>query len=375
MRIFRNSLLYLLCFTLFLSGPALRAQPPAPAPDIIIFPNGDKLSGHFVSATRSSMKFHSDALGDITIDWSKIKELHTAGQVAVIREGEKLAKHSAAVAIPQGSLNVENKSLQLISPLQPPQTIPLSDTGAIVDQQSFEMATSHSPGLLEDWTGTVTLGASLVNATQENRTFTGAIGLTRAEPSENWLAPINRTSLDFAAAYGDLSQPKTPTVKTSIFDGDIERDQYFSDTVFAFGRAGYDHNFSQGLDLQQTYSGGAGWTLIQKDNETLDLKAGLSYLRQQFQTGPDMDLIGSIFDEHVKRGFKRGLVIDQHLSFEPAWNNSRAFSGLFSAQLTMPVSKRVSASTGIIDTFLNDPPPGFQKNSFQFTLGFSYVLK
>jgi hypothetical protein len=35
----------------------------------------------------------------------------------------------------------------------------------------------------------------------------------------------------------------------------------------------------------------------------------------------------------------------------------------------------VSASTGIIDTFLNDPPPGFQKNSFQFTLGFSYVLK
>jgi uncharacterized protein DUF481 len=361
--------------TLFLHAPALLAQPAAPAPDAIIFPNGDKLSGHFVSATGSSMKFHSDALGDITVDWSKIKELHTAAKVAVIRKGEKLAKHTAAGSVPQGTLTVEDKNLQLTSPPQPPQTIPLSDTSAIVDQPSFEKATTHTPGLLDDWGGGVTLGASLVNATQDSRTFTGGINLTRTEPSENWLEPSNRTSLDFSAAYGDVSQPKTPTVKTSIFDGNVERDQYFGDGLYAFGRAGYDHNFSQGLTLQQTYSGGAGWTIIQKDNETFDLKAGLSYVRQQFQTGPDQDLVGSLFAEHLRRSFKRGMVVDQHLSVSPAWTNTRAFSGIFSTMLTLPVSKRINASTGVIDTFLNDPPPGFQRNSFQFTLGLTYLLK
>ena len=42
-------------------------------------------------------------------------------------------------------------------------------------------------------------------------------------------------------------------MKTSIYHADAERDEYFSPAVFAFGQAQYDHNFSQGLDLQQTY--------------------------------------------------------------------------------------------------------------------------
>jgi hypothetical protein len=35
----------------------------------------------------------------------------------------------------------------------------------------------------------------------------------------------------------------------------------------------------------------------------------------------------------------------------------------------MAVYKYLSASTGIIDTFLNDPPFGFKKDSLQFTPG------
>jgi len=344
-------------------------------PDTILFPNGDKLSGHFISATDKSLKFKSDALGDITVDWSKIKELHTSGKVAVIRKGEKLSRHAAAANIPQGTLNVENLNVQLTAPPQPPQSVPLASTSAIVDQPSFEKAVNRSPGFFQDWNGTVTLGASLVDATQDSQTFTGAIGLVRAEPTEAWLNPRYRTSFDFTASYGDISQPHTPTIKTSIFHGDAEQDEYFGHNLFGFGRADFDHNFSQGLTLQQTYSGGIGWTAIQTANQELDLKAGVSYVRQQFQAGPDQDIIGSIFAQHYKRTFKRGLVLDQRLAFTPAWNQPRDYSAQFGTLVTMPVFKRISASTGIIDTFLNDPPPGFQKNSFQFTLGFTYLLK
>jgi Protein of unknown function, DUF481 len=357
---------------LALSPALVRAQA---GPDTILFPNGDKLSGHFESATDKSVKFKSDALGEITVDWSKIKELHTSTKVAVIRKGEKLSRHVAAATIPQGTLAVENQTAELTAPPQPPQSVPLALTSAIVDQPSFEKAVNRSPGFLQDWGGTVTLGAALVDATQDSSTFMGAISLVRAEPTEAWLNPRRRTIFDFTASYGDISQPNTPTVKTSIFHGDAEQDEYFDHNVFAFGRADFDHNFSQGLTLQQTYSGGIGWTVIQTANQELDLKAGVSYVQQQFQTGPDQDIIGSVFAQHFKRTFKRGLVLNQRLTFTPAWNQSRDYSGQFGTLVTMPVFKRVSASTGIIDTFLNDPPPGFQKNSFQFTLGFTYVLK
>jgi hypothetical protein len=373
---FTHRLTFCVVFTLLLLTFPVLAQPPAaPGPDTIIFPNGDKLSGHFISATGSAVKFKSDALGDLTIDWSKIQELHTAEKVAIIRKGVELSKHANPSSVPQGTLTVENQNAQVAAPPQPAQSIPLSDTSAIVDQPSFERALTQKPGFLADWAGTVTAGASLVNATQDNRTFNGAVSLVRAEPAETWLSPSNRTSVDFSATYGDISQPNTPTIKTSIFHGDAERDEYFTDGVFAFGRADFDHNYSQGLNLQQTYSGGIGWTAIQTSNQTLDVKGGMSYVRQQFQAGPDQSLIGSIIGEHYNRTFKRGLVLDQHLTLFPAWNNLNAYSALFSTMFTLPVYKRVSASTGIIDTFLNDPPPGFQKNSFQFNFGLTYVLR
>jgi hypothetical protein len=362
--------LALVCFAL-----RLPAQAPTPGPDTIVFVNGDKLAGHFVSSSGASVKFKSDVLGDITVDWSKVKELHTSSKVAVIRKGVELRKHSDPSTIPQGTLSMENQNVQVVSPPQPPQSIPVSDTSVIIGQPSFEKALNREPGFLHGWTGAVTLGGTFIHATQDNETFNGAISLVRAEPEENWIAPRNRTIFDFSASYGELSQPGTPTVKTSIFHGDAERDEYLSQRMFVFGEAVYDHNFSQGLDLQQVYGGGLGWTVIQDANQTLDLKGGMSYIRQQFQAPPDQDLIGSTFAEHYKRKFKRGLVADEQLSITPAWNNTSDYSAAFSTLVAMPVYKHLSASTGIIDTFLNDPPAGFKKNSFQFTLGLTFTLQ
>ena len=346
----------------------------AQAPDTIVFVNGDKLAGHFVSSSGASVKFKSDVLGDITVDWSKVKELHTASKVAVIRKGVEIHKHTDTSTIPQGTLSMENQNIQVASPPQPPQTIPVADASVIVDQPAFENAIHHAPGFLHGWNGAITLGGSFVHATQDSETFNGAINLVRAEPGESWIAPRNRTIFDLSAAYGELSQPGTPTVKTSIFHGDAERDEYFSQRIFGFGQAAFDHNFSQGLDLQQIYGGGIGWTVIQDPNQTLDLKGSMSYIRQQFQTAPDQSLIGSTFAEHYHRKFKHGLVADEQLSITPAWNNSSDYSASFTALLALPVYKRLSVSTGIIDSFLNDPPPGFKKNSFQFNLGLTYTL-
>jgi len=366
------------CLLCFLAALAASGQAPEPArgPDTILFTNGDKLAGKFVSSTGASVKFKSDAIGDITVDWSKVKELRTAGKVAVLRKGVTVRKRTDLATIPQGTLNVENQQIELAaSPAAPaPPAIPVAEANVIIDQPAFEKAVSHEEGFFHDWKGTITLGGTLVQATQNNRTFTGAISLVRVDPSEAWIAPRNRTSFNASAAYGELSQPNTPTVKTSIYHADAERDEYFDHRLFVFGQGAFDHNFSQGLDVQQVYGGGLGWTMLQDPNQTLDLKASMNYVRQQFTDAPDMNLIGSVFAEHYNRKFKHGLIADQLLSVLPAWNNTSAYSATFTTLLTMPVYKRLGASSGVIDTFLNDPPPGFKKNSFQFTLGFTYTL-
>jgi Protein of unknown function, DUF481 len=378
--ILRNHLLPVYCSLLWWGtvGSSVYAQAagePKTGADVLLFSDGERLTGHFVKSTKSSLTFKSDALGEITVDWSKVKELESSAKVAVIPKGVRIRRPADAVNIPQGTLSMQDQQLRLTgAPPAAPRSIPVADAGTIVDQAEFEKVLTHNPGFFEAWKGTVTVGAALVNATQSSESFTGAVSLVRAIPTENWLDPRDRTSVNLAAVYGEVMQPSTPTIKTAIFHGDFERDEYFSPRAYGFGQAAFDHNFSQGLDLQQTYSGGLGRTLIEGANQTLDIKASVSYVRQQFQGNPNEDLIGSIFAEAYNRKFKRGMILDQHLVFTPAWNNTNAFSAAFNTLLTMPVYKRVNGSAGFIDTFLNNPPPGFRKNSLQLTIGLTYAL-
>jgi hypothetical protein len=245
----------------------------------------------------------------------------------------------------------------------------------VIQEPDFNKAMTYRPNVFEGWKGTASLGISLVEATQKSETYTSSINLSRLLPAENWLEPNNRTTLTFASTYGSLSQPGAATVKTSILHADAERDQYFTPNVFVLANAGFDHDFSQGLDLQQSYGGGLGWTVLKTANETFDLKGELDYVDQQFQaSSQNQKLLGSIFSEGFSRGFAHKIQLHEQLSINPAWTNLRAYSASGTVSLTMPVFKRIGVTLGSSDTFLNDPSPGFRKNSFQFTTSLSYTV-
>jgi hypothetical protein len=71
-------------------APNLRAQaakPDAkPEPDVLIFTDDEKLIGHLVRATGASVTFKSDMAGEVTVEWSKIRELRTRQPFAVVRK-------------------------------------------------------------------------------------------------------------------------------------------------------------------------------------------------------------------------------------------------------------------------------------------------
>ncbi|HEY6341744.1 MAG TPA: DUF481 domain-containing protein [Bryobacteraceae bacterium] len=350
---------------------------PKPMPDVLTFTNGEKLIGHLVRSVGGSVTFHSDTLGDVTVDWGKIQQLDTFQQFAVIPKGAKLRGQQDAGSVPQGTVSVKDNTVTVTpAPGQGAQTVPVGNTGYIVDEARFRSIILHQPHFLAGWTGAVTAGASFLEATQNNHTFFGAVNLVRAVPTENWLPLRNRTIIDFNGAYSLLMQPHTPQVRTDLYHALAERDEYFTARVYGFGLAAFDHNSAQGLDLQQIYGGGIGWTIIDTANQTFDVKGTVNYQRQQFlASAVTQSLVGSTFTEHYNRKLPHGLVFNEQLSVVPAWSNTHAYWMAFNTSVTMALSRRFSFSTGIIDTYLNNPPPGFQKNSFQLTAGVSYSLQ
>ena len=344
-------------------------------PDVLIFLDGEKLIGHLEKSIGNSVTFKSDMAGEVTVDWSKVKELHSGQKFAVVKKDTKL-RWRQQVDVPQGTISVADQKIE-VNTAQPPApvTIPISNIGEVIDQATFDKAVLQKPGLFEDWTGSATLGISLVNGTQSSESYTSAISLQRALPTESWLEPSNRTILNFNSAYGQLRQPATPLVKTSLYHGSAERDQYFQPRLYAFANASFDHDYSQGLDLQQTYGGGLGWAAVKRANQELDLKGELDYVNQEFfDAASNQKLLGSIFSETYSHTFRKKIVFREQISLDPAWTNLHASTGNGNLTLTVPVIKRMGLTLSSADQYLNDPSPGFKKNSYQFSTGLTYTV-
>jgi hypothetical protein len=372
------------------------AAKSATPPDVIVFANGDQLTGKFVREVDGTVTFHSDIVGDVNVSWDKIKELHTSGAVAVLQKGVVVTRKTPMAQIPTGAMAVTDQTITLQPAPSSPATapIPVKNAEYVVDQGTLTKELRGEPGFFQAWNGTATAGATIVAATQDQYTFNGAVGLIRVVPTVSWLSPRNRTTADFIGSYGKITQPSftsggvfTPSTETKsdVYHADAERDEYFSPRFYGLGQVAFDHNFSQSLDLQQIYGGGIGWTAIKDPKQELDLKGTIQYEKQTFENitpgsgqSPDQDLIGSTIAAAYTVHVLKGIVFNQGLNYIPAFNVARAWSVSEADTLTFPAYKNFGFTVGTLDSYLNDvafTEPPTKRNSFQFTMGVTYTFK
>lgn len=388
-------------FALETGTPSSFAQGPAAAatPDVLVLSNGDTLHGKLVNEAGGKVTFHSDSLGDVSIGWDKIKELHTSGSYSILEKNFKPKGKKNAPQIPSGTLEVENKSIT-VHPEggATPAPIPVGNAVYIMDTGMLDKQLFHHPGIMTGWNGAATAGAAIVAATQNQYTFSGGVGLVRVIPTVSWLTTRNRTAIDFTGSFGKITQPSytvpasgtTPAVfvpsvvtKSALYHADAERDEYFSSRMFALVQTAFDHNYAQDLDLQEIYGGGIGWTTLKTPEQEADLKATVQYEKQLFRSdaSANKDLIGSTFS--VSYVLHQKLVTyTQGLAFIPAFNDPHAYSANETNTFAFPAYKNFSFSIGTLDSYVNDSPsavsitqPPVKRNSFQFTMGLTYAIK
>jgi hypothetical protein len=334
---------------------------PPPTPDVLVFTNGDQLTGKLLSAAGGNVVFASDMAGSLT----------------VLRKGVPVNKSTPA---PEGTVTLADGNVLVHRGLPAanadstvgPASVPVKDVSYIVAKQEFDHQVAGKHGFKEGWNGALTGGATLVRST------TSATTLTIVETYGKNTSP------------GAIPQtvPPTPSVTTlsSIFHADSERDEYFTARFYALADVAFDHNYAQGLQFQQIYGGGIGWTPIKTGKQQLDVKADLHFEEQQFittqvngspsaATVPSMNIIGSTIFEGYRRTLPRKMVFTETANILPAFNNSNAYSANVTAAVAIPVFKRLSASVSTTDNYLNDPSPGYNKNSYQFVTGVTYALK
>jgi hypothetical protein len=360
--------------------------------DTITFANGDSLTGTVGKVVYGNVSFHSDELGDLTIPLTKIKTMRTATSFAAGSTKQRLTKKDIAEQLPVGKIELENETLKVMLPQGGVKEFPVQDLGFMLDQSAFQRELHNESDFLYGWYGTATLGAAVVKSTNSAQTYTGAVALVRAIPTIAGLPAGSKTILNLGGAYGLAKAPQVVSggdvfqtasvTKTDILHGDLEYDKFFTPMVFGLVSGSADHNFGNGLQLQQAYGAGVGWGILRSPQNDLALRMILQYEQQEFYNGitsglgtPTENLVSASLGEAWSRTFPHSIKFKEYVTLNPTFNVVRAYSGVAGAGFVFPVYKSLSFSLNTTDNYLGDPPQGFLRNTFQFTTGLTYTVK
>jgi len=350
---------------------------------VIVFANGDQLTGTLLSRTGNSVTFQNDIVGKFTVDMSKVKALRTEGGSDMTTN----RKRGTQAPVIQASQNAApDSSISPPSYGQNEQTA-VSGANAVVDTAASNKEVPDKSGPFRGWKGTVTGGATNIQGTAYGATYTAAIALARSVPAVTSLPQRTRTIYNLSETYGKLTQPVIPgqpdvsVAKTSIFHTDLQHNKYFTPRMYALGTVAFDHNYSQGMSLQQTYGAGVGGTVIQNAVQQLDVTGAINYQRLNYMSLPEgedslenMNLMGVTFGETYTRTFPMHATLTQSVDYSQPWNTPSAYQWNGSIAFTVPVYHHFGVGLSLSNNYLNTPQIGYKKNSFQSVMGITYTF-
>jgi hypothetical protein len=129
-----NSLLPLLLLAppLFAASPAKTpAKPavkkPAEPKEVLIFKNGDQITGKLLNSSGTKIKFDSEVAGEITVPLEKIKELKSNRPFAIVAKEVKGAKRREPVV--EGIIQLGAKGI-IVTPIPPEKAKEIASTPA-----------------------------------------------------------------------------------------------------------------------------------------------------------------------------------------------------------------------------------------------------
>jgi hypothetical protein len=137
---------------------AARAQTAGakPAPDVIVFTNGDQLTGTLERADGNSFVFKSDVVGGVTVSADDIKELHTNGKFVALQKNEKITRTSKQ----PGSMTYGDSAISVADTKSgAPEVIPIKNLAHLIDDATFTAEVTSNPGIWYGWQGAVSGGS------------------------------------------------------------------------------------------------------------------------------------------------------------------------------------------------------------------------
>jgi len=258
-------------------------QPPPPMPDDfdwLQLNSGEWLKGEIIAMYDEKLEFDSEELDELTLDWSDIKEVRSAGTMQIGFEDDIVAT---------GQLLVEGDMVRVIG--EQDQSFLRSDLLTI---------TAGAPKEINYWSAKITLGTNIRQGNSEQVEFSSKANFQRRTPK-------NRINFDYLGNFNETFDEVA--ADNQRIDGGWSR--YFSKRFFwtpVYGE--YYRDPFQNIASRWTLGMGLGYTLIDTSKIDWEINGGLAYQTTQFDDVPDDALdsadtpavvFGTLYDHEITK--------------------------------------------------------------------------
>jgi len=219
------------------------------------------------------------------------------------------------------------------------------------------------------WESVATLGATLTRG--NSHTFLGAIVLAakRKWTEDELLFGAN-------AGYGentvDTSNGKEDHTTDSYVKGFGQYNHLFTTRTYAGLRLAGEHDDVAHLNYRATVSPLLGYYFLKETNQFLAGEIGPSYIQEKFFHESEHEYMGLRIAERGEHKFPTGAKIWEGVEWLPKVQDFQNYLVNAEAGVSAPISKALSLSLILQDTYKSEPANGKQKNDLKLIAGLSY---
>jgi hypothetical protein len=240
----------------------------APKTDVVVLVNGDHLTGEIKALEHNRLRFSTDHLGTVYIEWDKIARLKSDQYLLLERsDGRRY----------YGQLGSDAHDAQLAVRRSGAQKQELVEMSSVVRAEPIE-----GGDFIDRLDGYVSAGLDAAKASNQ-RSLDFAGGLSAKTREHEWSVEAAANVTDDSA--GDTSQR---------YDGKANWRQLLPRRDFWQAFGGLSHNTELDLDLRSTAGGGYGRYFVQTNSAEWVGGLGLAYSHELYGGGNTVDSIEAV---------------------------------------------------------------------------------
>ena len=345
---------------------------PALFADQVTLKNGDRLTGTVVKSDGKTLVLHTEAAGDVTIQFGAIQEIKTDQELHVSLKGGKTAV--GPVTTTDGKLEIATKTAGTVAASRDDVTLIRNDA----EQMAYEK--SLRPGLRRGWTGGANVGFSVARGNSETENLALAFNAVHAT--------LNDKITLYASSIDTTNNLATPSTVANLDTGGLRYDRNVNPRLFAFGAADFMSNALQYLDLRGVYTGGFGFHAVKSDHTTLNFLGGINYTHETYSNGavntpvtvpPTYVSYGKTnkfaaltLGEELNQKLGKSTVVTQNFYFYPNLQQTGQYRGIFNLGTVTKISKWLGWQNQFGDIYVSNPPTGSKSNDLILTTGLNF---